>query len=467
MPNDTAAAPATAPVASTGDPITAALTAGFAALEAPAEIDNSNVEDTPEVTPSEVPDAPAPAEEPETPEDDPEAIPEEDAPEGEEADDEESDDATESADYLTSEQIEEKFKVSNTKALRILTAQYSEDARKGAEAIDSIGGEPFLVPMAEMSQSLQAAVRPDAAPGALVPFFQGIVKASGDEALVKVIGQSLYMGFVQGPTWSENPATKAFGEALNGRVEEAFQARFGTSIDDVARMAEFAKVGWIEKIAKWTEDNFVPEEELEEMLKINNDPVLKRLAEENTALKGQQGKPGAEDTATNKDLDIENSFGDYIGERTTSVVENVLLKGSPLKDVEGDTPEMKTQKAFFRGSLADKAQKLLTQSADKKDLLNGFRNGNKDTSTYQSALVTAFDTVLKAVNADKVSAENTIKQLYGKTRNAKLIPKTNNTPPPIAPKTPTVPTDFAPPANGIKTTAEIQKQLEEGFAALG
>jgi len=108
--------------------------------------------------------------------------------------------------FLTRDQINEKFARSNTIGLRNLAADYSEQAaeatQKNEEILTQLGGEPFIAPLGKIASALHSE---DADPAAFQSFFEGIADAAGDKALLKVLGQSIYMGFVQSEAWKNNP----------------------------------------------------------------------------------------------------------------------------------------------------------------------------------------------------------------------------------------------------------------------
>lgn len=448
-------------IVATGDPITQMLTGAFAEQDAPpAPVDQE-------------PAAPEPVEEPAVPDEAPEAAPdeiktdEETVPddeaeagnEGDEPGESDDDNPDEELDYPTEDEL--KARLPRAVPLKVVRqfARYVDEAREGTEMKTALGGSPFIQPLAKISEALRST---DTKPEAFVPFFTGIMEAAGDEALSKVIGQSIYMGFVQGPEWANNPETKEFGDKLHEMADKAVQMRFGTTIEEMERATSFARDGSLDKVLGWIEDGYVSSEDLAELKAIRSDPVKQRLSEENLALKRQQEKPAAEVKPT-QDQEGDAAFTSHIGSAVDNVLDDVVLKSSPLREDKSDSPELKEHKAYFRNALAQKAREAVARSAENAKLQTGFRQGKQRTAVYQSDLATLFlEKILPDIDKDRQQAEQIISQLYGKTRNAQLKAKetVNGNTPAAPPAALTVPTDFKPQANGTKSIREIEKDLE-------
>lgn len=469
-----------AATAAMGDPITAALAAGFeaAALE-PAQVDDPNAD----VVATPPPAAEPPKEEP-AKVDEPEG---DKSKEGEKADDKKEPDADKDeegttdegelsdadADYVPKDVEDLKATWPRSVPLnRINQAMvWADGYKQGKETLEKIGGEPFVEPLSKMSTALRDA---SDNPLAYHPFFEGIIDAGGDEALRKVIGQSVYMAFKQAVEWQSDPATQAWGEELLKIRDTALQERFNTTPDrlDVAvswdadgsidKIDQFLKAEYNDEYGSFDENKFFTAAKswYDEVKAIRSDPVKQKLAEENTALRRQQEKPADEKKAVS-DKTNEKGFHEYAEGEVEKALNNIVWKSSPLKDAEGDTAEMKKTKAFYRGSLIQSALRHIT---DKAELRKGYSDGRHRTAVYASDLATALDAAIRATNADKLTAEENIASLYGKQRNPKLASKTENgnPPPAIPPATPTVPTDFKPKA-GEKSIADIEKDLAAAF----
>ncbi len=450
-----------AATAATGDPITAALAAGFAQFEAPAPIDNPAPEEEAEVAAEPIGDEATPAD-PEEPAEEPAA---EEEPQAEDpAPEPEEEPVAEEADelkILTPEEVEAKFSRSNTKEARAYMAQVSTVARESQEKIAKLGGDEFIEPLAKMSTALQAS---EADPQALSDFFVGITEAGGAETLVNVLGQALYIGFVKADEWAANPDTAAFAGMIHGLVDANIQAKWGVDAERMSKMVEWEKVGWFDKLEEWVANNYVPQSELDEMLEINTNPTLKKLAQENLDLKRQKEKatPAAQDEPQ---AEQESAFNSFIAERLDPVLATHVWKGSPLQDISTDTPAMKETKAFLRGALETKVTAEFNSNPIRAKLLTDFQRGKQHTAIYKSDLAKAFDSTLRAVRPQTKLAEELLAKIYGTSRQTRT-PLPASTPTPPAPLPPTVPQSQAP-AEGPKTVNQVQKNLEEAFQAFG
>jgi len=448
----------------TGDPITLALTAAFADAELPAQIDNSTPEEIEPATESAgeaVETPPEPEEEEADPEEGAEPTP--GAEESEEDEPAESQDPDEPVKILTPEEIEERFARSNTKEGRAYMVQVSEEAREGRDVIAKIGGKPFIEPMAKIATALQNA---DDDPAALQDLFVGIVDASGAETMLSVVSQAMYMGFVKADDWAKSPETAQLGEALNKIVDTSVQARWGIDTERLAQMVEWERVGWLDKLNEWVENNYVPQSELDEMLEINSNPVLKKLAQENQALKKQSEKATPKDGQDSPGEQQDTAFSTFIADSVKPVLNDVILKGSPLRDASTDTPAMKDTKEFLRAALEHKVLQEMENSPAKAKLLDGFQKGKQHTATYKAELAKAIDSVRRSTRSQIGIAEDLMTKLYGKSRNAKIVPPATTPVKPSETLPPTVPKHHEA-ASGPKTVGEVQKNLQRAFEEFG
>jgi hypothetical protein len=456
------------------------LTAAFEAAAEPATIDNSKPvepEKAAEEKPAEV----------ETPEDekpegdkkpDEEAKPEEEKTEekpDDKADEAEDDEETvdeDGPDILTREEIEEKFARSNTKALRTLTADYAEALQEKTEQVDSLGGEPFLQPLSKISGILQ---QPNLPASEYMPFFDGIVEASGADAMGKVMTLAAQLVFNHSDIWTKNPETAEFGKAIESISDRILDQKYGMTNAEILEMKEFAAVGWLDKLKEWTENEFVPQDELHELIAASNNPALKKLAAENRELKRQQEADKASDKGAKatEDQELETSFGGFANNAVETVLEEVVWgdkSRSTFREIKTDSDELKEHKAFFRDVITKAVTDEFHRSPAKSALLKGFREGKQGTSIYRKELADAFADVLKKVEPTKARAESMLTKIYGKNFNAKLIPKpapTNGDAPKPdakteAPLKPTETTNFKP-STGPKEVRDIDKVLEQAF----
>lgn len=462
--------PAAAVAATTGDPVVDRLTASFAALEEPTQVDNPSEPEKVEVIPDETVKTEEPekeeakTDEVETPEDAEEEGKEEDIPVA----------YPESVDEL-------KANWPRAVPLKVIDQayQWSVEAKEGKDAIASLGGEHWLPPLTQVVTALRDADDPHQPPEAFQPFFEGIVSGAGDTALLKVLGQSMYMGFVQAPAWESNPATKDFGKELSTKVDTALQMRFGVTAETIAGLADLHSIGAIDGLSKWTEEEFLDDDKefdeykfLEASKKLYNDirgiqqnPKLKAQTLENRELKRQLEERTAEANKEAPSSNVEQSFSEYIDNVVDTVLPKVLFTlKSPLSEREGDTDEMKERKSDLRENITDKVRSALT--GDRQNLLAGFKLGKQTTANYQTKLTEALNTAINKADPNRLRAERMIAELYGKTRNGKLLAKTESKEiePEPTPLPPTQSTNFAP-TDGPKTDKQILNNLEKAFAA--
>tara|TARA_R110000868_G_scaffold45145_2_gene150081 strand:+ start:418 stop:1812 length:1395 start_codon:yes stop_codon:yes gene_type:complete len=459
--SDTTAAVA-APTGDEPTTITQRLTAAFAAAdEPPAQVDNLTADQpTPEeVVADPVPEVEEPAtadepvEEPQTAEEDGDETP---------AEDEEAQEDGELT-YPTEEELFEQLPRSVPKHVVKQMAQYAAIAKERGESLDKIGGDAFIEPLAKMVESLKSGSDD---PNAYIPFLQGITEAGGDDALLEVLSHAMYVGLVKGPDWAANADTAEFGAEISQRTNAFLEMRFGLPIDKLDRFTTFDKIGWFDKIEGWIKDEYVSQAELDELIQVTADPVLTKQAEKIAELERRQEKTVEESkTATVPDSEIEQNFSEYLGNAVDHVLETVIFTDSALKDLAGDSAELKQDKAKFRSQLAQQMRLELDRHPNRSKLLSGFKKGRQQTSVYQHDLVTAVHAASTAIAKERAWAEQIVAKVYGQTRNAQLTPaKPTNGNAPQASTTPTVPKDHTPAPDGLKTKAQIQKNLEEAFA---
>lgn len=358
--------------------------------------------------------------------------------------------------YLSADEIKAEFPRNSSKSLIAYAEHLSGQAKAGKEASDqiaAIGGEHFVEPLAKMTAALR-----DPDPQALAGFFEGTVEAAGVDALVSILNQSMFMGFVRADEWMENPDTAEWGKTVKAVADAAIEQRFGADATKLNSLVQLDKLGWFDKIAEWQQNGFVDEEEFDALNKTTSDPVLTKLALENAELRSQKEKAPAPDKSEGREQDVKFS------EDLSSKIETSLAtfwEKSPLRDIDGDTSEMKSQKAFLRDTLTKSVEAKLNTSADRNKLLQAFKSGKQNTAAFKTDTANAILDAIKAISPESMKAEQMLQQLYGNKRNAKLP-----TPPTPEPLKPTEPTKFEQSA-GPKTVAQVDKDLEAAFAALG
>lgn len=368
--------------------------------------------------------------------------------------------------YLTDvEAVKAKFPRNSSNEIVAAFAEVSQEAKAGSELRTKLGGEHFIEPLTKISQSLQT--------GEMQNLFTGIVEAASSEALLSVLGQAVYMGFVQGPTWAENPETAVFGKALTGIMDEALKERFGptATVDKLAKMAQWDSLGWFDHLEKWTADNYVPQDELNTLLEMSNDPKYAALVKRAVDAEAKLEEKATQDksVATIENGKIDSSFGAEVDTEIGKILKDVVWAKSILRDIESDTPEMKAEKAFFRSRLQADAIEQFTKVSDaegknaRAKLLEAYKQGRQHTATYKKDLADAINDAILATQEPTTTAQRMLAKIYGKQRNTKLpATPTNGDTPPTEKLTPTIPQD-APTTGIVKSRAETIKGFDDFF----
>ncbi len=278
------------------------------------------------------------------------------------------------------------------------------------------------------------------------------------------------MGFLEADprTASEDPIQQHFGNVLKTVVDSVLAEKFGNEMD-VSRMSKLAawdEAGWFEKIEKWTEEGYVSNDEINELLEVSNDPKLLATLKENKALKDQLSEKDtkAKDTATEKQAEVESSFDKLAGDSIDATLTDIW-RTSTLRDIASDTPEIKEEKAFLRSHLTEEAKAAFRTATDRSKLVDGFRSGQQNTAVYKTNLANAINSSVLATRKNTAIAERLFAKVYGKSPNSRLTPKTpeaDNQQPSVL--QPTTTQTFG----GEKMTREqIKTSLAESIASMG
>lgn len=417
------------------------------AVEVPDDIDPEK-DDEPEDEEAEVVEPP-PAKAPE--------------PEAEEADF----DALEnkSTEFLDAAGLKAKFPRGYSNEFLAEAAKYSEAAKKGTEVIQALGGEEFVPGVTEIATAL----RDGNYRGAL----GGIAGTVGAEGLVHTVAETMKLGFCEADEMaaSENPYKAEFGKTMLAVVDSVIEQRFGPemNIAKLTKLALWEQAGWFDKIEKWAEESYVDHSELDELLETTNDPKLLELKQEKKRLEAQlaEAKPKADASTAAKQLEIENSFNQMSAGKVDEVINDVVLKRSPLRDLPTDSAETKEEKALLRNQLTDDAKILLKTDPAYAKLLEGFRTGQSKTAVFQTQFTAAINKAVLGTREKTATAERIFAKLQGSTRNSQLAKKQNRSQ--IDPQAkryePTVTQDFG---DGKKLTGDqIQKNLLNSIIAMG
>ena len=371
-------------------------------------------------------------------------------------------------DLMTEAELKAKFP-RNSSAELIKTAAVYADAVKERDAIiDTLGGEHFIEPLQKITSALQ-----DPTEVNMGNFYSGIIESAGADTFVKVVETTLGLGFVNAEEWAKHPETAGAAQQLLNTVNKCVQARYGTTDERLAKLAEWDKVGWFDKITEWTSNGYVPVDDLEEMIEINSDPARQKMAAELqearkqlAALKDRE-KPIEPATA-----EIEKNFAAFADEQVVSILSEVAWKTGPLKDAPDDSAAIRDQKAFLRSTLEKDALTEFRKQPLYATLLDHFLHGRSQTAVFRSNFAKALDNTLTATRQRQAIAEQMLGEMRGKTRNAKLTAR--KSPPaastgnhtPTQPKAPTTPKDHA--ANQRELTPEqVEREISKSLRAIG
>lgn len=392
------------------------------------------------------------------------------------ADDAESDEDSETDDdteadgeviFLTADELREKFPRNASKELLGLTAQYSDIARESREKLESLGGEPFIEPLAKMSGAIQSALEGDDPYAATVDFFSGVMDMGGSRAFGGLLGDATSLALVIAPEWAKVPATAEWGQAILEHTDNVLEMRFGLNSRQIEQAAEFQQIGLFEKIAEWSkayaEDGYIDETEVEGLLAALNDPKAKALAQENARLKAElEAKQEAalkEAKTPAADATQIEAFENFVGDRTQTICDKVLWNRSILGAKTGDESEVAEFKQFLRESAEQQILNAFASSRYRSEIEQAFARNQTNTAIFQQNLSRAFDYAIKTAKPSIELAEQMIAKLHGNTRNAMLAkaktqaaaaangtssktndPLTQTRQTPAQPKTPTVTT---------------------------
>lgn len=435
------------------DSIVGKLAAGFANLD--SQVDNSEpdipiasepVEDVPEETPEEEKPTEQPEEQPDTPQEDAEE-PEEDEPEFNDLEERE---------FLTADQLKEKYARNAPKALITEAARYSTEAKAGYELKAKLGGEPFIEPIVDIAEGLQAEELD------LGKIYTGISKAKGDDALVRLVAHSVLTSFT-------TPDDTPFGKSMKLIADAAIKEKFGdgASVDELKTMTAWKNAGWFEQIDNWmsAEEPDIDEvfAKIQELRELNNNPRLKAISAELADVKRQleQQNAQAKSAETVKSREIDNTFISTVQGSIETVLTGIVWKNSPLKTLATDKPEVADEKEFLRNSLQEKAINHFNRSQARLKLVEGYRQRRENTAAWKKELSDAVNASVLSTKDDTAKAERLIGNIYSTSRNGQLTPKQNGQQPPPAKLEPTATLPVTPQP---RTEKDVLDRLTAGFS---
>jgi hypothetical protein len=367
-------------------------------------------------------------------------------------------------DFLDEEGLKAKFPRNSSKELIAEAARYSAVAREATDQLERIGGDAFIEPLENIVSGLRE--------GKSQTVFQGIVEASGSDALLTVVGDALALAMLNSSqmTKSDDPYTAQFGTALGQMADKVIQSRFGESVtvEKLEQLSKLADAGWLEAIEKWGTDGIIDRDEAEKLLQASNDPKLREQLVENARLKKELEERSARERerSTQAEREFDTAFSKSVADEIGKALSSTVWKTSPLAEQPKDTDEQKAEKAFLRERLIQDAINAFDQSDHKGKLIAAYKQGKSSTATFRTDLTNAVASAILSTKPQTARAEGMLVKLYGKSHNAKLAqPKSDPKQP--GNLTPTQPTTPADDAGNKKTGDEILSAMEQRIAALG
>lgn len=357
--------------------------------------------------------------------------------------------------------LKAKFPRNSSNELIAEMAEYGKAAKKGAEVIQSLGGEEFIPGVSTIATGLKAGNPRDV--------FTGIIQTAGAEELVKVMADAVYVGLVQADQMATQPDTAAFGQALTQVVNAALQERFGPQMttERMGKLALWDQAGWFEKIEQWIADEYVDRDDLTNLIESTNNPDLLKAQQRIKELEAQVGQKEPKDGPTaQRQAEVENTFSKWAAEQIESILTNQVWKNSTLRELPTDSAELKQEKAFLRGQLSQLAVNAFNSSADRQKLLDGYRTGKNSSAVYKTEFVTALNQAILATKEPTATATRLLAKVYGKSRNSQLANNRRLHEVPTGSDQPTDTQDFGDEADRGITRDSIVKSLEQRIAAL-
>lgn len=362
--------------------------------------------------------------------------------------------------FLDEAGIKAKYPRNANKALVAEAAQFSALAKEGHEAVQSLGGKTYIPGLNLISDGLRNDHHKKV--------FQGILETAGAEGVLKHVAETLDLGLIQAKQLQENPETAQFGKAIGATLDAALEARFGGSISSksLEQAAKFIDAGWLEKIEKWSEEEYVDPDEVQQLVDTYNDPrereFRKREAEYQRRIEEKETQAQAQ--AQIQDFEIEGKFSRTVADEVAKVLTNVVWQKSPLKELANDTAEVKQEKALLRSVLQNQAIDAFNSNDARGNLLKAYKFGKSTTAVYQDQLATAIQSAVLQTKEQTSIAERMLAKLIGGTRNAQLAKKSARTAQPES--VPTTPTQPEAKSEKPITKADVEKQLLADLEAL-
>ncbi|HXG86110.1 MAG TPA: hypothetical protein VNI84_18970 [Pyrinomonadaceae bacterium] len=359
-----------------------------------------------------------------------------------------------------------------SKAFYEEAAKYSEEAQKGRELLTRLGGEEFVVPLAEISAAITA--------GDTARVLVNISEMASEEQAVKFVADSMFVGLVQSKELQSNPETADFGKALETYANVILEKRFGNAmtVEKIDSLSALDKNGWLDFLERSRAQGFIDSDEWFQMLDGDKQPEqFASLKEENKklAFELEEKKAQVDQKTVAQDKETETKFYTATDAQIESVFSRVVLAKSVLRDLTSDSSETKAEKARLRAPIIREAKTAFKTNPSIKQLLGSYKAGDVDSDTYRKQLSAAVNDAVLQTREETGIAERIAAKIYGQTRNGslkKIAPaaKTSSDVPAVTAngqsgKAPTETTAFQ--SNRPKTVDEITSNLEKAFLQFG
>jgi len=374
---------------------------------------------------AEATDTETPNDEPPSPELETEANPEEKPTEekSEEKDAEEvKAEASDKPYLLTREEIDKQFP-RTSKEIRDVAARNAEIALEKQEILDSLGGESYIEPLQMIASGLHG--------GDNVSVFTGIFTAAGSAGFEGLVRDVLQLAFVDAV--ENEPKTEwemQLNEALQSYVDTALAARLGDGVNMryITKLVKYDRSGQLN-----TADVDQYFEETGEDVDVIESPRIAALEQENRHLKEKLGQTSESQATAAKKADEEHreQYDTGFADNLTAMAKSKIFSKSVLREIDGDSAELKIAKGRARKMLLEGAIKESRDKSVYRKLRNSDRKGEKATAKYRKDLTTLIDDALAQVKIDASDLEPVFSLVYSLSRNTNLKkPQLGNGAPP-------------------------------------
>jgi len=314
------------------------------------------------------------------------------------------------APLMLRDEIEEKFNRA-PKALRDVAARNSEIVM---ELVNDLGGPSYIDPIVEMSKGLQEDNN--------FGVFSGMLKIKGVGGFTDFLKDAIHVALIE--TQSAEPTNEgekylqdACRELLTGALTEKYGE--GVTLEYVEKLIRYDQEGHLN-----TEDvDKYYAERGEDIETVAQNPVFKRLKEENEELRqrlGEQSDAGAKDTKSPEKQHAE-IFDSRIKEQVGKIFDDTYFAKSALRSVSGDSPDLAAAKQTCRELLTEAGLRLIQSDPQYKRLRSADKKGEANTADNQRRYANLTNTALLNIRQAGSKLENLISQIYTLSRNSTLL----------------------------------------------